>query len=73
MTDNEALIALLEIRTKIEECRKQGLWLTVNTLRHQAMTLAEGFVDPAWVAEQEQDQIAARKAVLFNIGCPQEV
>lgn len=53
MSDNETLIALLAIRTKIDSCRHQGLHLTVNTLRHQAMCLAESFVDPVYAAEQD--------------------
>lgn len=54
MSVEEYTIAILAIRAKIEECRHQRLWLTVNTLRHQAMTLAETFVDPTWAAEQEE-------------------
>lgn len=81
MTDNEALIALLDIRQQITDCRAQGLHLTASTLRHKAMSLAETFVDPLWdtgisperrAAEPTQDQVAIRKAVLFNIGRPQE-
>lgn len=48
VTDNETIIALLDIKAKIEQCRKQGLLLTASTLRHQAMSLAESFVDPVW-------------------------
>lgn len=53
MTTDETLIALLELRQQIADCRKQGLILTANTLRHKAMSLAECFTDPQWAAEQE--------------------
>lgn len=49
MSDNETLIALLDIKAKIQQCRAQEgyePWLIPSTLRHKAMELAAAFVDP---------------------------
>lgn len=59
-TDDATLIELLALRQRIAECRRQGLWLTVQTLRHEAMSLAERFVDPAWFDEAAEQRDADR-------------
>ncbi len=44
LTDNETMIALLDIQTKIAHCGDH--WLIRNTLRDKARTIAAQFVDP---------------------------
>jgi hypothetical protein len=55
-TDNEILIALLDIRAKIANLRKQEgkePWNICATQRHKAMDAAARFVDPKYAAEEE--------------------
>jgi hypothetical protein len=61
-TPDAALIALLAIREKITACRHQGLHLTASTLRHEAMSLAERFVDPVWMDEEDTISPELRRA-----------
>jgi hypothetical protein len=56
-TQKATLIKLENIRKKIAVCRKQEgrePWLITATLRHTAETVAARFVDPKWIAEEEE-------------------
>jgi hypothetical protein len=57
-TDNEILIALLDIRAKIAACHAQegaSPWLITATLRNKAESVAAAFVDPEYAREEESE------------------
>jgi hypothetical protein len=54
MSDDAVLVKLMEIRQQIATSRKQGLSLIPETLRHEAMSLAEHYVDPEYEAAEQR-------------------
>jgi hypothetical protein len=53
----EITIQLLDIRAKIAACHAQegaSPWLITATLRNKAEAVAAAFVDPSWVADEEE-------------------
>jgi hypothetical protein len=58
LSPEELTIALLDIKAKIAACHAQegaSPWLICATLRHTAEAVAARFVDPQWIADEEED------------------
>jgi hypothetical protein len=57
-TQKATLAQLLDIKAKIAACHAQegaSPWLICATLRHTAEAVAARFVDPQWIADEEED------------------